>query len=334
MTSPHQAQFPALSALKMLTDDTGLFQHGIGGIPDPTHGYTTDDNARALLVTVRLWRRWPEHRPEIEPLLRRYTAFLRGTQVTIGPSAGRFVNFVGYDRRFLDQEGTLDCLGRCLWALAEAASGPLPAEIAVAIETMLANARDIHRTLCESPRACAYALLGLTCDPSFNPEILRTLSAPFIVGWESCSTSDWRWLERYLTYDNPRLVEACRRTADALQDAYLRQIADTMEEFLTRESFKEGVLHPVGNQGWWNQGEQPAAYDQQPLEAAAYAALYRLTGDIVHEASSINWFLGKNSLSMPLVDPESGFCRDGLQANGPSANGGAESILAWLLAIT
>ena len=330
----HRECFPSLDALKAITDDTGIFQHGLGGIPDPQHGYTTDDNCRALLVAVRLWRRWPERRAEIEPLLMRYAAFLRWTQVREGPAAGRFVNFVGYDRRYLDADGTPDCLGRCLWALAEAASGPLPPTVDIAIDTLLADARDARDFLLASPRACAYALLGLARDPNFDPKILRALSAPLITGWETYSTKDWPWFEPYLTYDNARLVEACRRTADALSDDRLSRIADKSLAFLTRSSFRGDVLHPVGNRGWWPQGGECALYDQQPLEAAAYTELYRLVGDTEREKRSMEWFLGRNSLGISLVDPASGFCHDGLQPEGANRNGGAESVVAWLLAVT
>jgi glycosyltransferase involved in cell wall biosynthesis len=41
-----------LDHLKALTDDTGILQHANYTIPDRTHGYCTDDNARALLVAA------------------------------------------------------------------------------------------------------------------------------------------------------------------------------------------------------------------------------------------------------------------------------------------
>src|ERR1700688_2586029 len=43
-----------LSHLNRLTDDTGMLQHSIFTIPNRTEGYTTDDNARALIFTVLL----------------------------------------------------------------------------------------------------------------------------------------------------------------------------------------------------------------------------------------------------------------------------------------
>jgi len=199
---------------------------------------------------------------------------------------------------------------------------------------MLAHARDIYPTLQASPRACAYALLGLARDPNFNPEILKALSAPLMAGWNLYGSVDWPWPEAYLTYDNARILEACFLTANALDDSRLRSLAAEGEVFLTCHSFGNGILHPVGNRGWWNKGSCPAIYDQQPLEAAAYAALYRLIGAPALEEASIAWFLGKNSQGVCMVDVETGFCRDGLQPEGPNANAGSESIISWLLAIT
>jgi hypothetical protein len=46
-----------------------------------------------------------------------------------------------------------------------------------------------------------------------------------------------------------------------------------------------------------------------------------------------NWFLGHNDLNMPLYDPKTGGCRDGLMADGINQNEGAESSLAWLLSL-
>ena len=46
-----------------------------------------------------------------------------------------------------------------------------------------------------------------------------------------------------------------------------------------------------------------------------------------------NWFLGHNDLNLPLYDAKTGGCRDGLMADGINQNEGAESSLAWLLAL-
>ena len=43
-----------LDHVNALTDDTGMLQHAIFTIPNRAEGYTTDDNARALIFTVLL----------------------------------------------------------------------------------------------------------------------------------------------------------------------------------------------------------------------------------------------------------------------------------------
>src|SRR5262249_12607867 len=41
-----------LDHLRRLSDSTGIFQHATFGLPNFQEGYCTDDNARALLLTV------------------------------------------------------------------------------------------------------------------------------------------------------------------------------------------------------------------------------------------------------------------------------------------
>ena len=63
----------ALNHLDRMTDSTGLIQHAIYSLPRRESGYTTDDNARALRLCVRLWNQRPrradvaasDHLPEL-----------------------------------------------------------------------------------------------------------------------------------------------------------------------------------------------------------------------------------------------------------------------------
>ncbi len=55
----HDPDAVALNHLDRMTDATGLIQHAIYSIPRRESGYTTDDNARALRLCVRLWNRRP-----------------------------------------------------------------------------------------------------------------------------------------------------------------------------------------------------------------------------------------------------------------------------------
>ena len=91
-----------------LTDDTGMLQHSKYSLPDPKHGYTTDDNARALIMALMLYERYKEKK--YLDLVYRYATFLLNAQ----NEAGKFRNFMRYDRKWLEEEGSEDCFGRCL----------------------------------------------------------------------------------------------------------------------------------------------------------------------------------------------------------------------------
>ena len=63
---------------------------------------------------------------------------------------------------------------------------------------------------------------------------------------------------------------------------------------------------------------------------------YRATQDsawIDQARLSFEWFLGRNDLGLPLCDTVTGGCRDGLLADRINENQGAESTLAFLLAL-
>ena len=49
--------------------------------------------------------------------------------------------------------------------------------------------------------------------------------------------------------------------------------------------------------------------------------------------SAFEWFLGRNDLGMEVYDPATGGCCDGLQEDRVNRNQGAESTMAFLLAL-
>jgi hypothetical protein len=333
-----EAEFPKLDFVRALTDDTGMFQHSVGGVPDPQTGYTTDDNARAFLAMVRLWRKYPERRAETEPLIRVYVRFLLYAQRR---GDGWFRNFFDYTRAPLDERGTEDCLGRCLWALGEAEAGPLPDGIRFAVRRMLEYARVGVREL-HSPRALAYAALGLCRLP--DPESKALVAGcvdRFQALWNEYASGDWRWFEPILTYDNARVVESLMRSCDAVGNDRCARIAREALHWLTEHSFdrREEYLEPVGNRGWWRRGEEKALFDQQTIEAGAYVELYRYAARFLGEPQwneradrARDWFWGRNTHRLPVYDPDTGGCRDAITADGVNLNQGAESVLSYLLA--
>ena len=58
MAQKSRSNLAVLNIAHMLsmTDDTGILQHAIFSVPNSSEGYTTDDNARALIVSTPLMK--------------------------------------------------------------------------------------------------------------------------------------------------------------------------------------------------------------------------------------------------------------------------------------
>jgi hypothetical protein len=74
-----------------MCDDTGLLQHAVHSVPDRSHGYCVDDNARALLLACALNNPGEQRLPEV--LTARFAAFV---QHAWNPDTRRFRNFMGF----------------------------------------------------------------------------------------------------------------------------------------------------------------------------------------------------------------------------------------------
>src|ERR1700758_2627222 len=90
-----------LNHLNQMTDDTGMLQHAIFTVPNRREGYTTDDNARALILAVLLEHMDKDRVAEAvlasskSPGL--YLSFL---EHAFNPETAKFKNFLSYDRRW------------------------------------------------------------------------------------------------------------------------------------------------------------------------------------------------------------------------------------------
>jgi hypothetical protein len=109
---------------------------------------------------------------------------------------------------------------------------------------------------------------------------------------------------------------------------------------LQRADSEGGHFVPIGSNGFYRKGGERARFDQQPVEAQAMISAcleaYRITRDKrwrVEARRAFEWFLGRNDLNLPIYDPETGGCRDGLHPDRQNENQGAESMLAFLQAL-
>ncbi|MFQ5502897.1 MAG: glycosyltransferase [Phycisphaerae bacterium] len=330
-----------LAHLNTLTDDTGLLQHSVYATPDRHHGYSADDNARALVVCCMVWSLFQDE--SVLPLMRTYLAYLHYGQVS---DTGRFRNFMSYDRRWLEDDGSDDCQGRILWALGHLiAHAPEPASMQLA-ENLF---RRLHPTFqADRPlRTRAFAILGLHYYLRVHGEdtdahgLLVDLAGQVDADIAGAESPDWPWSEEIVTYDNARIPQALIITGYVLKkpemvDRGLR----VLRWLLDIQTSPNGHISFIGNDGWHRRGVEKPTYDQQSVEAAALIgackAAYRASGDaswLVEMRRCFEWFLGRNDLGLTMIDFKTGGCFDGLTPTGVNRNQGAESLLAWLLSL-
>jgi hypothetical protein len=323
--------------LKSFTDDTGLFQHAKYCIPKRTEGYTTDDNARALIAAVKYHRL--KNDPEMTRLSSIYLAFLNHMQ----RPDGNFHNYLGYERSYLDVDGSPECIGRALWGCGTAINSNLPMDMRLVAKDIFDRSFPwVWKST--SLRFYAFALLGLFEYYLAAPhDDLRAeaekIGDSLMKQYRNEASNDWQWFEPFLTYDNSRLTHALYVAALLTQKEKFLGVAVESMNFLLRTQMIDGVYMPVGNDGWYKRGEKRAMYDQQPLEAAAMveAAVdaHYTTGEgryIEVAEKAFGWYLGRNSRGVMLYNPQTGGCYDGLSVDAVNKNQGGESSISYLLA--
>lgn len=327
-----------------MCDDTGLIQHAVHSVPDRSHGYCIDDNARALLLACAL-NAPGEHRLS-EALTARLAAFV---QHAWNPSNGRFRNFMNFERRWAEDSGSEDSHGRTLWALGECAQNDASPSRRRWAAALFAEALPVTATArFRSPRAWAFTLLGLDsyCAAIGGDEramrIRDILAGKLFALMSAVETKDWVWFEEGLSYDNARLPQALIVTGVAAgKPDYVQAGLRALRWLMKLQTSPAGCFRPVGTGGFHDHRKAPRQFDQQPLEAAASIsaclAAWRTDGDGAWKTDAkraFAWFLGENDLSLPLVDLDTGSCRDGLHPDRVNENRGAESVIAYLLGLS
>lgn len=330
-----------LGHLRVMTDDTGMYQHAIYTVPDRTHGYCTDDNARALIAALRYYSLRKDE--SVLPLVTTYLSFLHGA---FNKERKRFRNFITYERHWAEEMGSEDSHGRALWALGEAVALAPHDGIRGYGTRLFSEALEVAETF-TAPRAWAFALVGIHAYLKRfggDSQIRRArdvLSHKLYTMFGENATDDWPWCEDIVTYDNGKLPHALILCGQWLPDKrMLQQGLQSLEWLLKIQTNSDGDVRLIGCNGWYKKGQKPALFDQQPLEIMslvdACAEAYRYTGegrwgDEIRRC--LGWFLGRNDLNTPLYDFRTGGCRDGLNPQGANQNEGAESTLSWLISL-
>ncbi len=331
--------------LLRMTDDTGILQHAIFSLANSSEGYTTDDNARALIVSTLLDESAMQSgRTQNTGLTHRYLAFL---WLAFNTDSGRFRNFLGYDRRWLEEVGSDDSHGRALWSLGNVLGHSRNAGLRGAAGRLFEAALPAAQNF-TSPRAWAFSILGMQAYLDWFPGdravqgMRNTLANRLLDIYERAHTPMWKWFEKSLSYSNARLSQAL--ILAGWRSGNQRMIEAGMDslKWLVAEQHRDDkeIFVPIGSQGFFVEGNEKARFDQQPVEACATISacleVYRLSEESYwyEEAQRVfGWFLGKNDLQLPLYDPTTGGCRDGLHPDRINENQGAESTLSFLMAL-
>jgi glycosyltransferase involved in cell wall biosynthesis len=332
-----------LNHLSRMTDSTGVFQHATFSVPNFSEGYCTDDNARAFILAIQL-NELGEDKEQVRNIATTCAAFLHHA---FNFKTKRFRNFMSFDRRWLDEQGSEDCHGRALWALGSGVGrSPWPS-FQMMTGQLFAMALP-GLTEFTSPRAWAFGLIGiheylhrLKGDSLVN-QTRETLTRRLMGLFENNAKANWSWCEDELSYDNAKLAQALivsgRATAQpAVVDQGLRALRWLNELQIS----EKGHFRPIGSNGFYHRGDARANFDQQPVEAQAMVSAcleaYRTTSDYwwyEQAQRAFDWFIGWNDLGLELYSPETGGCGDGLHVDRVNENQGAESTLAFLLSLT
>ncbi|MCE5341442.1 MAG: glycosyltransferase family 4 protein [Planctomycetaceae bacterium] len=326
-----------LNHLRNMTDDTGMLQHAAFIVPNYQEGYSVDDNARALIVSTYLEVLGNKAASELSI---RYLAFIC---YAFNTGTGRFRNFMDYQRRWLDEAGSDDSQGRTLWAMGVVLNRSCtPVLQRMAGRVFEQSLPTILNTT--SPRAWAFAIIGIheylhrfSGDRQAG-QVLDELAKRLLTLYQNNRSNEWRWYEDGLTYCNavlPHALLLCGQTMSnvAMAEAGLESLCWLAD----LQHSKTGYFVPVGSNGFYPKNGEKARFDQQPVETqtmvSACLEAYRITGDNRwrKEARRVfDWFLGRNDLNLPVYDPTTGGCRDGLHPDSVNENQGAESTLAFL----
>jgi hypothetical protein len=275
----------------------------------------------------------------VQSLANIYLAFLHYMQ----KPEGRFHNFLSYERRYLDEVGSDDCMGRALWSCGCVINSNLSSDLRLVAKEMFDTA---FPWVWDSTAIRGYALtiLGLCqyyraySDTNLLKNIEK-MADTLVERYEFEVRDDWHWFEPHLTYDNARLSEALFEAYTIVGNQKFLDVAKESLDFLLKIQIVNGNFVPIGNNGWYKRGGERAFYDQQPLEASAMVETaidaFYATKDLNYPKTAhtaFQWFLGKNTKNVMVYNPDTAGCFDGISAEKINKNQGGESSISYLMA--
>ncbi|WP_256623099.1 glycosyltransferase family 4 protein [Methanolobus chelungpuianus] len=339
---PEQLPKTNLEYMVSMTDDTGIFQHTLLGVPSRRHGYSTDDVGRGLVALTRVLSSGQQQMSEIKRLATIYLSYLEYAQT----ESGHFHNFMSYDRKFLDDKGSDDTFGRALYGLGHACACPqLPQNLRSHAMEIIRRSRpsmdEIH-----APRGKAYTMCGLY--EMLSKDIGKAEFFAMFVSYADSLVNlyktnryeDWDWFEPEVTYGNSKICEALMLAYDLTGKQVYRDVGIKTLDFLTDVQWNGKFFDLVGYKGWYRRNGEKALFGQQPIDAAylteAYITAYEMTLDEKYlrlANRAFEYFFGRNRLKLLMYDHSSGAVCDGLDPTGMNENKGAESVVCFIMAL-
>src|SRR5258708_1190234 len=224
---------------------------------------------------------------------------------------GTFRNFLSFNRNFMDEVGSEDCFGRTIWALGYLLGNAPNDAYYQTGKLMFFDAAPNFEKL-QSIRSIANTMIGISYYLRSNPsddgmtERLRNFAHTLVRHYENNSTSDWKWFEPLLAYDNGIFALALLHFAEILSDDKITRVAMDTMNFLTNTTLKDGYLSIIGNREWYKKDGERSMFAQQPIDAMAMVLMYHqafhLTRDKEYHGQRIDRLLSKHrSLSVFLI---------------------------------
>jgi glycosyltransferase involved in cell wall biosynthesis len=330
-----------LEHIRRLTDDTGIVQHAKYGIPNLKEGYCVDDNSRALLMTTMAYRQTKDR--ETLSLMPVYLSFIHYMQL---PN-GNFRNFLSFSRHYLDEKGSDDSFGRTVWALGYLLRFP-PHDAFRQLGRELFFRTVPYFEKIRSIRGAANTIIGISHylkgapDDEAMVNRMTDLVSLITNSYKNHHAENWDWFEDVVTYDNAIIPLALFSAYEITGNREWFDIGLKTTRFLESLTMKADYFIPIGNKSWYRKGGTVPKYAQQSIDVMAMILLYHQLFKITKETEYLEkmfkcylWFLGENSLRLPLYDHETKGCCDGLEETGINRNQGAESTLAyWISHLT
>lgn len=345
LSSDQRFELPSiqLDQLMRLSDCIGILQHSSFHLPHFGGGYSTDENALALILMVLLDELGQSTR-KVQDLSSTYAAFLN---YAFDPDSQRFRTELGIDRRWKEEENSPgERQGRIAWALGTCV-GRSRSRILQTWAAQLFDQAIPTMSQLQSPRACAFTLLGVheyfrtfSGDRMVN-QLRDALTQHLIDAFQENSSDDWPWFEDELLRENAKLPHALLQSGRWAGNSEAYEIGlHALRWLMELQTADEGHFRPIGYKGFYPKDGERAQFDQYPIEAhAALSACleaYHATQEqywFDQARKTFEWYLGHNDLGQALYDPQTGGCADALQVDRLNMNQGAQATLAFLLSL-